>query len=145
MCCRAEHQASSINLCNAQAGVTTLRSTSASVPWVLWGERSILHAGSVRLVCGVWAQSLLSDALSSQLCSLCSHQPNLGECMHKCLQCFGLQTTAVIMFLEKRIQPHSLNHAFPPSFLPASRELLRVTHVAPKGKCQHSPWLLQEC
>lgn len=55
----------------------------------------------------------------------------------ECLQCFGLHTTAVIVFLEKRIQPHPLNHALFPSFL-SVLDLLRVIHVAPKGKCQHN-------
>lgn len=58
----------------------------------------------------------------------------------KCLQYFGLQITAVSMFLEKRIQPHPLNHALFPSFLSVSREFLRVTHTAAKEKSQHSPW-----
>lgn len=61
----------------------------------------------------------------------------------KCLQCFGLQSTAVIVFLEKRIQPHSLNHALFPSFLSVS--LLRVTHAPPEGSANTAHGLLQEC
>lgn len=60
--CRAEHQASSINhetvQCSGWSDHTEEQFSFCSMSALRRENRSILHAGSARLVCGVWAQSL---------------------------------------------------------------------------------------
>lgn len=97
-----------IGLCNPGAGVTRLRDTSASAPWVPQGEiiRSIVHTRPVRSVCGLWAHSLLRLPCVQQPVWLLLQPPaNLcSESAHTRSACSALvlQNIAVTMLLDNK-------------------------------------------
>lgn len=123
----------SMGPCDAGVGVTTLRSTSAPVPWVPWRERirSILHARSVRPVHGLWARSLLRLRRTHQPVLVPLQLPaNLcykSAYRRSACSAFFLQNRAVTVLLDKKDPTPFSKLCSLPSLLCSSKGELRQT------------------
>lgn len=141
--CRAGHQGSSINhesvQCTGWSDHTEEHFSFCSTSTLRREIRPILHAGSVRLVCGVWAQSLLR-VMHSPASSAPSAASSQTRRVH------AGEVPAVLWFAEHSCDCVPGEEDPAPFSKPCSIPIFPVCIIAQSnpcttwGKCQHSPW-----